>query len=322
MITGLEGQLIDLVQQLTTAGEVVCGKLVKERLRKKGPVALSFKAFALQRLDGEPLLRKNYRRHVACALNAVDEFSPGVKPSEITLTWVEQFHDHLLRSGMKPGSTRNYHKQVRKYYRAAALHGLADLPSPYDFFKVPATRGRRVALTVDELKAISRLELSTQRMTHVRDVFLFACYTGLAFVDLHQLMPGHIINHDGQLLISKRRSKLADDEPDTLIPLLPPAVAIIERYQGGVRCLPVYSNQRYNEYLKQLATLAGIDKPLTSHIARHTFATLGLEAGVPLESVSKMLGHNSIKTTQIYAQVLKSKLQHDIKAFGVMIDDI
>ena len=176
----------------------------------------------------------------------------------------------------------------------------------------------RVALTHHELQKISNNKFSIKRLEVVKNIFLFSCYTGLAYADVQKLKRSEIeIGIDGEQWIFTKRQKT-----DVLsrIPLLPPALKIITQYENDPQCkyaglvLPVLTNQKMNAYLKEIADLCGIDKNLTYHIARHTFATtVTLSNGVPIETVSKMLGHTNIKTTQHYAKILDRKISDDMK---------
>jgi len=149
------------------------------------------------------------------------------------------------------------------------------------------------------------------------DVFVFSCYTGLAYVDIEKLTPDNQVKGiDGKLRIQTYRQKT---DTKSNIPLLSPALLILEKYKDDPEAvnsgslLPVNSNQKMNAYLKEIATLARINKTLTFHLARHTFATtITLANGVPIESVSEMLGHKSIRTTQIYAKVIDQKVSEDM----------
>ena len=175
----------------------------------------------------------------------------------------------------------------------------------------------KVFLTNEEIKAITEKPIEIDRLSQVRDVFLFCCYTGLAYVDVKNLKVSEIsIGLDGDLWIFINRQKT---DGRSAIPLLLAAVKLIEKYSNNLFCkskdmpLPVPSNQKMNGYLKEIADLCGINKTLTSHIARHTFATtITLSNGVPIESVSKMLGHASIKQTQHYAKILDLKVSADM----------
>jgi integrase len=157
------------------------------------------------------------------------------------------------------------------------------------------------------------------RLSQVRDIFLFCCYTGLAYVDIQKLTPDEIVTgHDGEKWVFTKREKT---ETPSRIPLLPPALEILNRYTKHPECviknkvLPVPTNQKMNAYLKEIADLCGVKKYLTTHLARHTFATtVTLTNGVPIETVSKMLGHRNLRTTQHYAKILDLKVGEDMKA--------
>lgn len=151
----------------------------------------------------------------------------------------------------------------------------------------------------------------------MRDIFLFSCYTGLAYADVKKLKRSEIvIGVDGKEWISTSRQKT---DTASNIPLLPQAIRLMNKYKDHPQCadedllLPVLSNQKMNTYLKEIADACGIKKELTFHIARHTFATtVTLANGVSIESVSKMLGHTNIKTTQHYAKILDMKVGQDM----------
>lgn len=168
-----------------------------------------------------------------------------------------------------------------------------------------------------ELADLVEKKFTAQRLTMVRDMFVFSCYTGLAYSDLMQLQPLQIvIGCDGKYWIDTARQKT---DVKVRVPLLAIARKILEQYQGNLRAqargnvFPHISNQKYNSYLKEIADLTNLRKNLTSHIARHTFATtVTLSNGVPIESVSKMLGHTKIATTQIYAKILDEKVSRDM----------
>ncbi len=180
-------------------------------------------------------------------------------------------------------------------------------------YKAHTKETKKEYLTSEELLRIVQKEISIPRLSEVRDCFVFCCYTGYAYLDASLLTPDHIVNGiNGKKWIFTSRQK-TDNVSN--VPLLEPALKIIEKYQDDPICLsknrllPMKSNQRLNAYLKELADICGITKPLTTHIARHTFATtVLLTNGVSLEVTSKMLGHKSIKTTQIYGKIVESRV--------------
>lgn len=188
---------------------------------------------------------------------------------------------------------------------------------PFHAFKITKRKVDRQALSAGELEEVRKAKFESERISEVRDVFLFSCYTGLAYVDLFQLKKSDLVKGiDGILWIRINRQKT---ESLSRIPLLPHALEIIERYHQDInidkdgKALPVLSNQKMNQHLKYIAKHCGIDKNITCHLARHTFATtVTLTNGVPIETVSKMLGHVNIRTTEHYAKVVDKKISIDM----------
>ncbi|SEB22325.1 Site-specific recombinase XerD, partial [Pedobacter hartonius] len=175
----------------------------------------------------------------------------------------------------------------------------------------------REFLTADELQKITEKQFTTARLSQVRDFFLFSCYTGLSYADVQKLKLADVsIGVDGERWIFTYRKKT---DTRVAIPLLPIAASILDKYKDHPYCLhnnralPISSNQKMNEYLVEIAALAGVNKTLGNRIAKRTFGTtVTLLNGVPIESVSKMLGHTNIRTTQLYAKVLDTKVSGDM----------
>ena len=197
--------------------------------------------------------------------------------------------------------------------------------NPFNLFKCTYNKVNRVELEWEEINQLAAYHFKVKRLAEVRDTFLFCCYTGYAFVDVDKLTPQHVVTGaDGVTWIKTTRTKTAIEAN---VPLIPQAIEIIERYKDHDarivenRLLPVKSNQKMNAYLKEIGDLAGIEKVLTTHIARHTFATtVTLENDVPLETVSKMLGHTKLTTTQIYAKMKDKKVNRDMHGDSVELD--
>lgn len=184
-------------------------------------------------------------------------------------------------------------------------------------------------LTLEELQRIISKDFSTTRLEQVKDFFLFCCLTGMSYIDVSTLLPAHLCrDNKGQLWIHKSRVKItaAKETCTSNVPLLAPAVAVLDKYKGwnpdnpDGPCLPVPSNQKMNEYLKEIATLCRINKRLTVHVARHTFGTtVTLANNVALQNVSKMLGHSSTRMTQHYARVLDHNIMEDMQGVAKLI---
>lgn len=179
----------------------------------------------------------------------------------------------------------------------------------------------RPFLEKQEIDKIYRKNISIERLAQVRDVFIFCCYTGLAFSDVLQLSASNIVTDaNGKLWIRKPRQKTKNM---CNIPLLDIPRSILNKYKDNVVCrvkdvlLPVLSNQKMNAYLKELSDICGLNKQLTTHVARHTFATFMLGRGVSIESVAKMLGHSDVKMTRIYARVLDQKILEEMQRANI-----
>ena len=189
---------------------------------------------------------------------------------------------------------------------------------PFFHWKATWKTKEKQYLTQTELDILREKKSFLPRLDLVRDIFVFCCYTGLAYADVKQLKQENIIigvNGDRWIKMQRKKTKAISS-----IPILPPAEDIIQKYSDhpyvidGKGVLPVLTNQKSNAYLKEIADVCGINKNLTTHLARHTFATtVTLSNGVSIATVSKMLGHRSLKTTQIYAKVLDSKIADEME---------
>ena len=188
---------------------------------------------------------------------------------------------------------------------------------PFVNWKVRLKKVERGFLSTNEIQQLLDTEFRTPRLEHVRDIFVFCCFTGLAYADVKKLNKNDIsIGIDGENWINTARTKT---KSKANIPILPIAQRILEKYEGSPylhndKVLPVLTNQKMNAYLKEIADLSGVNKNLTTHLARHTFATtVTLSNGVSIESVSKMLGHRNLRTTQHYAKILNSRVSDDMQ---------
>jgi site-specific recombinase XerD len=236
---------------------------------------------------------------------------------DLSLKFVNEFeHFLLVHERMQTNSAHKYIVNLKRIMNVAV--SLEWIPkNPFDNFRCSYTNPEREILTQFELEAMRNQQIALPRLAEVRDIFLFCCYTGFAYADVAKFEQNALtIGMDGDYWLSTIRQKTGTRES---VPLLPIPLEIINRYKNHSYCekhnklLPVNSNQKYNAYLKEIAAICGINKTLTSHIARHTFATtVTLSNGVPLETVSKMLGHTKLSTTQIYAKVLDTKVSQDM----------
>jgi site-specific recombinase XerD len=237
---------------------------------------------------------------------------------KLNFEFINDFEFYLkAEKNIDINTNAKYIKNLKKIVRECVAKNWLD-KDPFMAFKVKAKKTEREFLTEQELQAIQEKQLAFKRLEYVRDIFVFSCYTGLAYIDIFNLSKENIaIGIDGEKWIFTHRQKT---ETASRIPLLPPAMAILNKYAYHTECqaknklLPVPSNQKMNAYLKEIATVCSITKELTFHMARHTFATtVTLTNGVPIESISKMLGHTKLQTTQIYAKILDKKVSGDMQ---------
>jgi len=230
--------------------------------------------------------------------------------------------DH--HSAMGNNTVMKHIERLRKMINLAIKNEWLER-DPFAKFQARFVKSDREFLNQEEMDRIENKDLKVLRLQWARDLFIFSCYTGLAYCDLMRLTSQNIsLGIDGEYWIMTNRKKT--NQP-VRVPLLPKAFELIEKYRNHSRSLsagtlfPNLSNQKLNAYLKEIADFCGIEKRLTFHLARHTFATtVTLTNGVPIETVSKMLGHTSIRTTQIYAKVIETKVSHDMRSLRNALD--
>ncbi len=237
---------------------------------------------------------------------------------DLRLEFASNFEYYLQAvKGLSINSSGKMIKNLKKVIRDCVDKDWMD-KDPFYRFKVKHTDPKIPHLSANELRALEEKEITIERLAVIRDIFLFSCYTGFAYIDVANLTTDHIkFGVDGKRWLVKPRQKTGIPE---IVPIFPPALHILNKYENNFKLknskklLPVPTNQKVNAYLKELADICGIQTRITFHIARHTFAsTVTLDNGVPIDSVSKMLGHRSIKTTQIYAKVSDKKISDDTR---------
>lgn len=196
---------------------------------------------------------------------------------------------------------------------------------PFVRWKMSFEKTNREFLSETELQNLENKDFISERLDRVRDLFVFSCYTGISYVDIMALTPNHLVmGIDGKNWIMTKRQKT---NTVVNVPLLPQALAIVNKYKDhpitavSESLLPRLTNEKLNMYLKEVANFVPIKKNLTFHMARHTFATtITLSNGVPIETVSKILGHTKITTTQIYARVLENKVSTDMNQLNKVLE--
>ena len=277
---------------------------VKKQVGCGGLSTTSYSKYELVRKRFAQMILKQYRR------------------KDLRLTEVTPFviHDFELYLRTEIDQSPNTATKTLKTFKSVILFGIRNglmTNNPFANIRFHLKGVDRGYLEDDELNRLMNKEIGNKRLSLIRDLFVFSCFTGLAYIDLANLKGENIVTLNGVEWIKGRRVKTG-----TLINvvLLDIPKRLILKYTDDKRrkehLFPIISNQKMNEYLKEIAAICDIDKNLTCHIARHTFATMALSKGVPIESVSKMLGHTNIRTTQIYAKVTDKKIEHDMEGLA------
>ena len=243
---------------------------------------------------------------------------------EIDHKFVTDFEFYLRTvSRCNENTTGKFMQIFRKIVLIAKNNGWITI-DPFANYHIHMKAVDRGYLTEQELERILQKDFDSRRLEQVRDVFIFSCFTGLSYVDVRNLTKENVVtSFDGKLWLQLHRQKTSTA---VNLPLLKTPLAILKKYEDKLpdgRLLPVSSNQKLNSYLKEIADVCGIKKNLTFHLARHTFATTTtLAKGVPIETVSKMLGHTNIKTTQIYARITNDKIREDMEMLAGKLEGI
>ena len=293
------------VNSFIKGGEIFSLDRLRKMMEYKGGEE-SFLEFMGKRIE-ERAIDEMTKRHHRSELKKLYDFGKIVEFDDWTMENLTLFDEYLKRRGIKQSTVHKIHKCVKSYVREAKKFGLLK-ENPYDGFVV--RRGNELTrkyLTEDEIRRIVECDIPDDSISRVRDCFLFCSFTGLAYSDLMKFDWGTAWEENGGYVIHDTRTKTGTNYNITM---LPPAMDILKKYKFK---LPVMTNQQYNMRLKVLALYAGINKRLTSHMARHSFATWALSSGVPLPVVSKMLGHRNISTTEIYAKVLQKDVAEGFK---------
>jgi integrase len=277
----------------------------------------------IKELVGKEYAPGTLERYTTSLKHTIEFMQWKYKVSDIDITKIDHAfitdYEFWLRSvrNCANNTAVKYIKNFNKIIKICLANDWLE-KNPFANYKSKVKEVERVYLTEAEIQSIIEKEFKTERLSLVGDMFLFSCFTGLAYIDVKNLTKSHIsFGIDGEKWIFTHRQKT---ESASKIPILPVTQMIIDKYEdhpqssNQEKLLPILSNQKMNAYLKEIAAVCEIEKELTFHIARHTFATtVTLTNGVPIESVSKMLGHKNLRTTQHYAKVLDKKVSEDMR---------
>lgn len=325
----IRSKVFDIQMELIHRNEPITMEVVKmkilgsqEHIRTLIPIFKDHNN-RIKELVGKEFAQGTLERYETSLKHTTDFLEWKYKISDIAIAKIDYAfiadYEFYLRSvrNCANNTAVKYIKNFHKIIKICLDNGWLE-KNPFVNYKTKLKEVERVYLTENEIQTIINKELTIDRLSLVRDIFLFSCFMGLAYADVKNLTKSHIsIGIDGDKWIYTHRQKT---ETASKIPVLPVTQMIIDKYENHPvaknqeKLLPIFSNQRMNSYLKEIATICGIGKELTFHIARHTFATtVTLTNGVPIESVSKMLGHKNLRTTQHYAKVLDKKVSDDMK---------
>lgn len=332
----VKGELRQIYYQLKATGKPVTAEAIKNKYlgvevlsideqRKKKTLIEAFDHHndRMKELIGKDVALGTYKRCVV-TLGKVKAFLKheykleDVPLAELKYEFIDDFDAYLkVHDKLCQNTCIRYLKVLKKVVKIAFRKEWISR-NPFEGFRCIADEVEREVLMPDELQIMMEKKFPSKRLEEIRDIFIFSCFTGYAYAEVRALTPDNIrVGLDGEKWIFIKRQKT--DNPSNVM-LLPIALGLIEKYKDHPVCVssgklfPVKSNQKYNDYLKEIGAMCGFKNELSTHIARHTFATtVALANDVPIESVSAMLGHKSLRTTQIYAKVAQQKLSRDMK---------
>lgn len=288
--------------------------LLKDAMKKNRPINITFPIFAKEYVQHSDR-RESTKENLFTTITVLQEFRPGLDFKDITYTFLKDFEVYLREKGNGINTVAKHLRQLRTLVNEAINQGYIHADAyPFRKFKIKQEKGRHEFLTPDELRKLENLEVHDLKLRHVLDAFLFCCYVGLRFSDFCQLTPSNFIRVNGKRWLHFKSIKTGIELRLPLHLLFEgKALAILDR-----NCITEFaslgSNSEVNKALSVITSMARIKKHVTYHTARHTCATLLIHQGVPITTVQKLLGHTSVKTTEIYSEILSSTILRDLKA--------
>lgn len=288
--------------------------LLKDAMKKNRPVNVTFPVFAKEYVTHSDR-RESTKENLYTTITVLQEFRPGLDFKDITYTFLKDFEVYLREKGNGINTVAKHLRQLRTLVNEAINQGYIHADAyPFRKFKIKQEKGRHEFLTPDELRKLENLDISDKKLRHVLDAFLFCCYVGLRFSDFCQLTPANFIRVNGKRWLHFKSIKTGIELRLPLHLLFEgKALAILDRYDI-TEFANLGSNSETNKVLAVITGMARIKKHVTYHTARHTCATLLIHQGVPITTVQKLLGHTSVKTTEIYSEILSSTILRDLKA--------
>lgn len=288
--------------------------LLKDAIVKDKPVNVTFPVFARDYILSSDR-KDSTKENLLTTITVLQDFRSGLDFKDITYTFLKEFEAYLREKGNSVNTIAKHLRQLRTLVNEAINQGYIHADAyPFRKFKIKQEKGRHEFLTPDELRKLENLQVYDRRLRHVLDAFLFCCYVGLRFSDFCQLSPANFIRVNGKRWLHFKSIKTGVEIRLPLHLLFDgKALSILERYEIS-DFANLGSNSETNKALVELAALARIKKHITYHTARHTCATLLIHQGVPITTVQKLLGHTSVKTTEIYSEILSNTIVKDLRA--------
>lgn len=289
--------------------------LLRDAVRKKAPATITFLAFARASIESSDK-RPNTKENLLSTVTQLEQFRPGLDFADLTYSMLKDFESWLREQGKGVNTVAKHLRQLRTLCNEAINDGYMSADAyPFRKFKIRQEKGKHEFLTPDELRRLESVVLADGRHRHVLDAFLFCCYTGLRYSDFSALKTPNLvlINRKRWLCIKMQKTNIEIKLPLTLL-FEGKSLEIIDRYPSIEELTAIPSNCETNRLLAEIGKLSGVKKHFTFHTARHTCATLLVHQGVPITTVQKVLGHTSVKTTQIYSEVLSDTIVRDLKS--------
>lgn len=289
--------------------------LLRDAVKKKSPVNITFTEFARKSIMSADKSNST-KENLMSTVRLLDRFRPGLTFEDLSYTFLKDFEAWLRDLGKNQNTTGKHLRQLRTLTNEAINDGYMPADAyPFRKFKIKIQKAQKPFLTPDELGKLERLHLEDVRQQHILDAFLFCCYTGLRFSDFRTLTTSNIvpINRKKWLCVKMQKTNIEIKLPLELL-FEGKALDIIDKYDSIEQMASIPINADTNKILVEIAEKSKIKKHFTFHTARHTCATLLIHQGVAITTVQKLLGHTSVKTTEIYSEVLSSTIVKDLKA--------
>lgn len=289
--------------------------LLRDAVRKKAPSTISFTTFARQTIE-QSARSGSTKENLLSTVGHLEQFRPGIDFADLTYTMLKDFEAWMREQGKNINTIGKHLRQLRTLVNEAINCGYMSADAyPFRKFTIKKRKTEHRFLTPDELRRLESVQLADERHRHVLDAFLFCCYTGVRYSDFRGLNAAQIVViHRSKWLCLRMRKTNIDIKLPLALLFGGKALDIIDRYPSVEALAAIPDNCETNRLLAEVGVLAGVKKHFTYHASRHTCATLLVHQGVPITTVQRILGHTSVKTTQIYSEVLGDTIIRDLKS--------